>query len=62
MLTHCCAVDIWPSIFSSPPEEKDVLGALCLLWWTLTIVTMTKYLFIVLSANDHGEGVSLRYA
>ena len=53
---HCCAADIWPSIFSSPPEEKDVLGALCLLWWTLTIVTMTKYLFIVLSANDHGEG------
>ena len=33
-----------------------MLGALCLLWWTLTIVTMTKYLFIVLSANDHGEG------
>ena len=36
-----------------------MLGALCLLWWTLTIVTMFKYLFIVLSANDHGEGAPL---
>ena len=36
-----------------------MLGALCLLWWTLTIVTMSKYLFIVLNANDHGEGARM---
>ena len=29
---------LWPSVFSSAPAEKDVLGALCLLFWTLTLV------------------------
>ncbi|CAG8847286.1 9742_t:CDS:2, partial [Racocetra persica] len=30
--------------------------ALSLIFWSLTIVPLIKYVFIVLRADDHGEG------
>ncbi|EIE20093.1 potassium transporter, partial [Coccomyxa subellipsoidea C-169] len=47
---------MWPSIFSSAPSEEDVIGALSLVLWTLTLIVVIKYVAIVLNANDHGEG------
>ncbi len=38
---------------------KDILGALCLIIYTLTLIPLIKYVFIVLQANDNGEGVPL---
>jgi KUP system potassium uptake protein len=35
---------------------KDILGALCLIIYTLTLIPLIKYVFIVLQANDNGEG------
>lgn len=36
--------------------QDDLLGTLSLIIWTLTLLVLIKYVFIVLQANDHGEG------
>ncbi|CAG8566641.1 16357_t:CDS:10 [Dentiscutata erythropus] len=48
---------VFTGIFSDPPTDpQDVYGALSLIIWSLTIVPLIKYVFIVLRADDHGEG------
>lgn len=37
-------------------NEDDIIGALSLIIYTLTIIPLIKYVFIVLRANDNGEG------
>nr|CAG8583605.1 5659_t:CDS:2 [Entrophospora candida] len=45
------------TIFTNPPaDEKDVLGAVSLIIWSLTILPMIKYIFIILRADDNGMG------
>nr|XP_024390827.1 probable potassium transporter 11 isoform X3 [Physcomitrium patens] len=39
-------------------NEDDIIGALSLIIYTLTIIPLIKYVFIVLRANDNGEGGS----
>ncbi|XP_024370150.1 probable potassium transporter 11 [Physcomitrium patens] len=39
-------------------EKQDIIGALSLIIYTLTIIPLIKYVFIVLRANDNGEGGS----
>ncbi|KAF3788192.1 hypothetical protein EJ110_NYTH21331 [Nymphaea thermarum] len=46
---------VFSSINLSNPEEKDILGILSLIFWTLTLIALVKYVFIVLQADDHGE-------
>lgn len=46
------------SSFTLPdPDKHDLLGILSLILWTLTLVSLVKYVFIVLHADDHGEGM-----
>ena len=47
---------IFPSIFERTPSEADLMGALSLIIWTLTLLALVKYVLIVLWANDMGEG------
>ncbi|CAG8587554.1 16593_t:CDS:2, partial [Dentiscutata heterogama] len=48
---------VFTGIFSDPPTDpQDVYGALSLIIWSLTIVPLIKYVFIVLRADDNGEG------
>ncbi|KAA8533652.1 hypothetical protein F0562_030914 [Nyssa sinensis] len=47
---------VFSSIRLSSPGEDDLLGILSLIFWTLTLVALIKYVFIVLRADDHGEG------
>ncbi|KAL9089608.1 MAG: hypothetical protein Q9165_005640 [Trypethelium subeluteriae] len=47
---------VYSSTFSSPPSRDDLLGALSLIIWTLTLVVSVKYVLIVLRADDEGEG------
>ncbi|KAF0381855.1 potassium transporter [Gigaspora margarita] len=48
---------VFTGIFSAPPKDsQDVYGALSLIVWSLTIVPLIKYVFIVLRADDNGEG------
>lgn len=37
-------------------DETEILGILSLVFWTLTLVPLAKYAFIVLEAHDNGEG------
>lgn len=37
-------------------DDEDVIGALSLIIYTLTLIPLLKYVFIVLRANDNGQG------
>lgn len=47
-------------MFSKAPVngDEDVLGALSLVLYTLILISLIKYVLIVLWANDDGEGIS----
>src|SRR5581483_10292916 len=38
------------------PTPEGVLGVLSLIFWALTLVVATKYLTVVMRADNHGEG------
>ncbi|GLJ12812.1 hypothetical protein SUGI_0198230 [Cryptomeria japonica] len=38
------------------PGEVDFLGYLSIIFWSLTLVSLIKYVLIVIRADDHGEG------
>ncbi|KAF8017246.1 hypothetical protein BT93_H2438 [Corymbia citriodora subsp. variegata] len=37
-------------------HEEDVLGALSLIFYSIVLIGLIKYVFVVLSANDNGDG------
>ncbi|XP_073010882.1 potassium transporter 26-like [Typha latifolia] len=39
--------------------ETDILGVMSLIFWTLTMMALVKYVFIVLRADDHGEVLTI---
>ncbi|RHZ60185.1 hypothetical protein Glove_357g24 [Diversispora epigaea] len=48
---------VFTSIFPDPPTDpRDVYGTLSLIIWSLTIVPFFKYVFVILRADDNGEG------
>ena len=47
---------VYSSTFTSQPTYDDLVGALSIIIWTLTLMVSLKYMFIVLSADDDGEG------
>ncbi|KAH9321086.1 hypothetical protein KI387_015725 [Taxus chinensis] len=44
------------SIDIENPGERDILGYLSIIYWSLTLIGLFKYVFIVIRADDHGEG------
>jgi|LauGreStaDraftv2_3_1035109.scaffolds.fasta_scaffold32019_1 KUP system potassium uptake protein len=38
------------------PNTNDVLGAISLIFWSITLLVLLKYVLIVIRANDQGEG------
>ncbi|KAL8911539.1 MAG: hypothetical protein Q9171_003303 [Xanthocarpia ochracea] len=47
---------VYSSTFTSDPSYDDLLGALSLIIWTVTLMVSIKYVLIVLRADDEGEG------
>ncbi|GAB4825380.1 3-ketoacyl-CoA thiolase with broad chain length specificity [Ancistrocladus abbreviatus] len=37
-------------------DDEEIYGVLSFIFWTLTLVALFKYIFIVMSADDNGEG------
>lgn len=37
-------------------SNEEIYGVLSFVFWTLTLIPLLKYVFIVLRANDNGEG------
>jgi len=38
-------------------DEETIFGVFSLIFWTLTLIPLLKYVFILLSADDNGEGI-----
>ncbi|KAK9320201.1 potassium transporter [Lipomyces orientalis] len=47
---------VYSSTFLSSPSYDDLVGALSLIIWSLTLIVTVKYVLIVLRADDEGEG------
>lgn len=47
---------VYSSTFSSQPSWDDLVGALSIIIWSLALIVTIKYTFIVLSADDDGQG------
>lgn len=41
--------------------NEEIFGVLSFVFWTLTLVPLFKYVFIVLRADDNGEGKQLQF-
>lgn len=37
-------------------DDEEIYGVLSYIFWTFTLVALFKYIFIVMSADDNGEG------
>lgn len=40
-------------------NDEEIYGVFSFIFWTFTLIALFKYVFIVMSANDNGEGTSL---
>lgn len=51
---------VFSDVFSKVPitSDVDVLGTLSLVIYTIALIPLIKYVFVVLKANDNGEGTS----
>lgn len=47
---------VYSSTFTGNPSYPDLLGAVSLIIWSLTLIVTVKYMLIVLQFNDEGEG------
>jgi KUP system potassium uptake protein len=48
---------VLPGIFPDGIKHNDdILGVLSLIFYSLMLITLIKYVFIVLAANDNGDG------
>ncbi|CAA6664719.1 unnamed protein product [Spirodela intermedia] len=47
---------VYPSMNLNSPTKDDYLAIYSIMFWTLTLIGVIKYVCIALSADDHGEG------
>ena len=47
---------VYSSTFTSQPSWEDLVGAVSIIIWSLTLIVTVKYCFIVLHADDDGQG------
>ncbi|KAJ6826917.1 putative potassium transporter 17 [Iris pallida] len=47
---------VYPSMKLNNPSEQDYLGIYGIIFWTLTLIGVVKYVCTALKADDHGEG------
>lgn len=47
---------VYPSMNLKAPTVEDYLSIYCIIFWTLTLIGVVKYVGIALNADDQGEG------
>lgn len=47
---------VFSSTFVEAPDRANLLGALSLIIWALTVMVTVKYILIILRADNDGEG------
>lgn len=48
--------EIFDGAHDIPVTDERVLGAVSMIFWTLTLIVSVKYVLIVMRADNHGEG------
>lgn len=43
-------------------DDEEIYGVLSFIFWTFTLIALVKYIFIVMSADDNGEGNSFPHS
>lgn len=51
---------VYSTVFTETPTRQDVLCAASLVFWSITLIVLIKYVFIVMLADDNGEGAFAR--
>ena len=44
------------TFLDGPPEYEEILQVLSVIIWSLTIMVTLKYVFVILNADNDGEG------
>jgi len=56
---------VFTSTFAEDIEHsetnEEIYGTLSFVFWTLTLIPLFKYVFVVLRADDNGEGKDLNF-
>ncbi|CAI6274434.1 unnamed protein product [Periconia digitata] len=47
---------VFSSTFTEAPDRQNLLGALSLILWSITLMVTVKYVLIILHADNNGEG------
>lgn len=47
---------VFSSTFTEAPSRQDLIGVLSIIIWSITIMVTIKYVFIILHADNDGEG------
>lgn len=47
---------VFSSTFTEAPSRQDLIGVLSIIIWSITIMVTIKYIFIILHADNDGEG------
>lgn len=47
---------VYSSTFTEAPNRANLLGALSLIIWSLTLMVTIKYVLVILHADNDGEG------
>ncbi len=47
---------MFSSTFVDPPSHDDIVQALSVIIWSITIMVTLKYVLIILHADNEGEG------
>lgn len=42
-------------------NDEEIFGVLSFIFWTITLIVLFKYIFIVMLADDNGEGMTLSF-
>lgn len=43
-------------------DDEEIFGVLSFIFWTFTLIALFKYVFIVMLADDNGEGTVLLFS
>lgn len=43
-------------------DDEEIFGVLSFIFWTFTLIALFKYVFIVMLADDNGEGTFLLFS
>lgn len=56
LYVYKCTFSSYNNLARHAITEDEILGVLSFIFWTLTLIPLLKYVFIVLNVDDNGEG------